>query len=77
MWRRPNPMAISWHSSPHRRCWSTTGRWRRRRGRETLVAGAGAVFTLEISESGVYQVDLYGLDRHLQGPFEDSGPAGR
>lgn len=41
-------------------------------GRETLVAGAGAVFTLEIPESGAYQLDLYGVDRTFKARLEDA-----
>ena len=41
-------------------------------GRETLVAGAGAVFTLEIPESGIYQIDLYGLEGAFKARLEDA-----
>ena len=41
-------------------------------GRATLVAGAGAVFTLEIPESGVYQIDLYGLEGAFEARLEDA-----
>jgi uncharacterized protein len=40
--------------------------------RATLAQGSGAVFSLDIPQSGNYRLDLYGLDRTFTSRLEDS-----
>ena len=40
--------------------------------RATLAQGSGAVFSLDIPESGNYRLDLYGLDRTFTARLEDA-----